>query len=91
MTVGDEDCRMGATLAYGARMNKGNCAVLIKRLDICIALLLRLVERDGSKLSIREQIQTLDSLGLRPVEIANVLGKTQTYVNKELVGIRKRR
>jgi len=66
-------------------------AAILKRLDICVALLLQSLERDGARLSRREQIRTLDSLGLRPIEIANILGKTQTYVNKELAGIRKRR
>jgi len=36
---------------------------------------------------LKRQIETLDSLGLRPVEIAETLGKTA--VNKELAGIRK--
>jgi hypothetical protein len=71
-------------------MNKDDFAALMKRLDICIALLLQIVEREAPKLSAKDQIRTLHSLGLRPVEIASVLGKTQSYVNKELVGIRKR-
>ena len=71
-------------------MNKDEFPALMKRLDICIALLLQIVERKGSKLSAKDQIRTLHSLGLRPVEIASVLGKTQSYVNKELAGIRKR-
>ena len=72
-------------------MDKDDFAALMKRLDTCIALLLQIVEREGRKLSAKDQIRTLHSLGLRPVEIASVLGKTQSYVNKELVGIRRRR
>ncbi len=63
--------------------------VVTRRLDMIIALLLRLIEGDEGRLSTREQISTLSSLGLRPVEIAEVLGKKTTYINKELSGLRK--
>ena len=72
-------------------MDKDFNAALLKRLDVCISLLLRLVEQDGVPLSVREQVRILNMLGLRPVEIAAILGKTQTYINKELVGIRRGR
>ncbi len=62
-----------------------------RRLDVVIALLLRLIEGDDGMLSTREQISTLSSLGLRPVEIAEILGKKTTYINKELSGLRKGR
>jgi DNA-binding CsgD family transcriptional regulator len=63
---------------------------IVKRLDVTIALLLRLVGSDGHSLSTREQISALSRLGLRPVEIAGILGKSGTYVNKELSGLRKK-
>jgi DNA-binding CsgD family transcriptional regulator len=61
-----------------------------QRLDIIIALLLRLIERDRETLSAREQILMLSNLGLRPVEIAGILGKKTSYINKELSGLRKK-
>lgn len=62
---------------------------ITRRLDVVIALLLRLIQSDDRMLSTREQIFILSSLGLRPVEIAHILGKKTTYINKELSGLRK--
>jgi DNA-directed RNA polymerase specialized sigma24 family protein len=53
-------------------------------LKVIIAILIR--ER---KRPLRQKIETLDSLGLRPFEIADILGKTGTHINKELSGLRK--
>jgi len=56
-------------------------------LRVMIALLLR---RDGEQtLSVKEQIETLHRLNIRPTEIAQILGRTPTHVNKELTGLRK--
>jgi hypothetical protein len=52
-----------------------------------IALLLRHNEEQTTPL--KRQIEILDDLGMRPVEIAETLGRTPTHVNKELVSIRK--
>jgi hypothetical protein len=60
-----------------------------KRLGVIIALLLRSVPDDGVTRSLRDQIQLLSELGLRPRDIAEILGRTQTYVNKELASLRK--
>jgi DNA-binding CsgD family transcriptional regulator len=65
-------------------------AEIVRRLDLIIALLLRLMHADADGLSAREQIATLSHLGMRPAEIARILGKTASYVNKELSGLRKR-
>ncbi len=76
---------------FGMAGDNGAAGRAIKqRLDVIIALLLRLIESNGEALSARGQILTLSNLGLRPVEIAGILGKTTGYVNKELSGIRKR-
>lgn len=60
-----------------------------KLLGVMIALLIR-QGPDGPP-SLKQQIETLSDLGLRPSEIASVLGRSSTHVNKELTGIRKRR
>jgi hypothetical protein len=60
-----------------------------KLLKVIIALLLR--GKDEGKLNLRERVEILDELGLKPVEIAEILGRTNTHVSKELVGIRKKR
>jgi hypothetical protein len=52
-----------------------------------IALLLR-QGQDGAP-SLKQQIETLNDLGLRPSEIASILGRSSTHVNKELSGMRK--
>jgi len=56
-------------------------------LRVIIALLLR--QKEEQAVSLKRQIEILDDLGMRPVEIAETLGRTPTYVSKELVGIRK--
>lgn len=58
-------------------------------LKVIIGLLIRRKVDDSP--SLRQQIETLDNLGLRPVEIAEVIGRSATYVSKELSGIRKSR
>ncbi len=59
-----------------------------KRLEVVINLLFRMVQNEGG-MNLREQITVMSELGLRPKEIAEILGRSQPYVNKELVGIRK--
>ena len=56
-------------------------------LKVMIALMLR--GQDEQPLTLRQRIEILTEAGLRPVEIAQILGRTNTYVNKELAGIRK--
>ena len=60
-----------------------------KLLMVIIALLLR--RKDAEILTLRQQIELLTDLGIRPAEIAEILGRTNSYVNKELSGIRKNR
>lgn len=58
-------------------------------LMVIIALMLR--PRSDKAPSLRQQIEILSDLGLKPTEIATVLGKTSNHINKELTGIRKSR
>lgn len=58
-------------------------------LRVMIALLVR--QKEESPTPLRQQIETLHSLGLRPAEIAEILGRSGTYINKELSGLRKTR
>jgi hypothetical protein len=58
-------------------------------LRVMIALLLRRPEEGVP--SLKQQIAVLDDLGLRPSEIAEILGRTPTHINKELSGLRKGR
>lgn len=53
-----------------------------------IALTLR---RDEQPLNLKQQVEILSDLGMKPVEIAETLGKSGTHINKELSGIRKNR
>jgi hypothetical protein len=56
-------------------------------LKVIIALMLR--GKDEQTLTLRQRIEILNDLQLKPIEIAEILGRTSTYVNKELVGIRR--
>ena len=60
-----------------------------KLLRVIVALLLR--GKSEEPLPLRQRIEILSELGLKPIEIASVLGRTNTYVSKELSGIRKTR
>ena len=60
-----------------------------KLLMVIVALLLR--GKNDERLTLRQQIEILYDLHLKPAEIAQILGRTNTYVNKELSGIRKGR
>lgn len=60
-----------------------------KLLRVIIALLLR--RKEERALTLRQQIEILDDLGVKPAEIAEILGRTNIYINKELSVIRKSR
>jgi hypothetical protein len=62
---------------------------LNRNTEVMIALLLRLISRDNNPLPLKEQIALLDGLGVRPVSIASIVGKTPGHVSKELVSIRR--
>ena len=68
-------------------MDKNSFESTNKLLKVIIALLLRRQEADT--LTLRQQIEVLNDLGLKPSEIAEILGRSNIYVNKELSGLRK--
>jgi len=57
-------------------------------LRIIIALLL---EESEAFPKLRQRVDFLDRAGLKPSDIAKVLGRTGNYVSKELAGIRRAR
>jgi hypothetical protein len=57
-------------------------------LRVMIALLLR--QQDPPP-PLKQQIEVLDDLDLRPSEIAEILGRSSSHINKELSGLRKSR
>ena len=69
-------------------MEKDSIESTNRLLRVMIALMLR---RDEHPLNLKQQVEVLDGLGMKPIEIAETLGKTGTYINKELSGIRKSR
>lgn len=70
-------------------MDKNELQSTNKLLRVIVALLLR--RKDEKTLTLRQQIEILSDLGIKPAEIAEILGRTNTYINKELSGIRKNR
>jgi hypothetical protein len=62
---------------------------LNRNMEVVIALLLRSLSRDTNNLQLKEQIAILDGLGVRPISIARIVGKTPSHVSKELVAIRR--
>lgn len=70
-------------------MDKNELQSTNKLLRVIVALLLR--KKDEKTLTLRQQIEILSDLSIKPAEIAEILGRTNTYINKELSGIRKSR
>ena len=70
-------------------MDKNELQSTNKLLRVIVALLLR--RKDEKTLTLRQQIEILGDLGIKPAEIAEILGRTNTYINKEHSGIRKGR
>ncbi len=60
-----------------------------KLLRVIVALLLK--RKDPDTLTLRQQIEILNDLGLKPLEIAEILGRSNIYINKELSELRKSR
>jgi hypothetical protein len=57
-----------------------------------LGTLTRFSPRDDRPMSLKQQIEVLYGLGIRPTEIAEILGRTSTHINKELSvsGIRRK-
>ena len=70
-------------------MDKNTLESTNKLLRVIVALLLH--RKDERSLTLRQQIEILDDLGIKPAEIGEILGRANTYINKELSGIRKNR
>jgi len=60
-----------------------------KLLRVIVALLLK--RKDPDTLTLRQQIEILNDLGLKPLDIAEILGRSNIYINKELFELRKSR
>lgn len=48
-----------------------------------------LIDNAEENTSLRDKVSRLSNLGLTPSEIADILGRTSNYVNKELSELRK--
>jgi len=68
-------------------MDKDTVQSTNRLLRVIVALLLR--QGNAETPTLRDQIKILSELGIKPTEIAEILGRTNTYINKELSGIRK--
>ena len=60
--------------------------ILDKKMDVLIGLLAQSVLKDQI---LQDQVKLLDSLGMRPKDIAKILGKTEVNINTNLLRIRK--
>ena len=70
-------------------MDKNTIESTNKLLRVIVALLLK--RKDPDTLTLRQQIEILNDLGLKPLEIAEILGRSNIYINKELFELRKSR
>lgn len=58
-------------------------------LKVIIGLLIREQGAESSALSLRDKVAILNDLGLAPIEIAEILGRSGNHINKELSEMRK--
>lgn len=75
------DQEMGSELEQLRELNRN--------MGVVIALLLKLISSENNELPLKEQIALLDSLGVRPISIAGIVGRKPGHINKELVAIRR--
>jgi hypothetical protein len=57
---------------------------IVKRLDAIINILLETAEEKGKSLPVWKKIEMLHGVGLRPIEIAQILGITLSHVSADL-------
>lgn len=69
-------------------MNKKTLQETNKLLKVVVALLVR-GNKEDKVASLRDQIGVLADLGLPPSDIAEILGRSGNYINKELSELRK--
>lgn len=62
----------------------------IKRLNVLIALLLMNLAKKKTEMGLKEQVQFLSNFSFKNNEIAEILGKSTNYINKEMHLLRKR-
>ncbi len=62
---------------------------LIKRLDVLISLQLEQASQAQKTISITDKIKKLSDLGLKPAEIASILGKKTNYITANISSAKK--
>jgi len=63
---------------------------IVKRLDIIIRLLME-EQIKNKKMKRSEQLRILDSVGLRPNEIGNIMGQKSKDISSQLVRLKKKK
>ena len=63
--------------------------LVLKRLDAIISVLLETSRPAGKEIQMSERIRILYNAGLRPIEIARILGISATNVNVRLNELRR--
>jgi len=63
--------------------------LLTKRLDVIINILLEIARPGGEEITVKEKVRILKNAGLRPIEIARILGISVTHVSVNLHELRK--
>jgi len=63
--------------------------LFMKRFDSIINVLLETARPAGKALKVRDKVRILADSGLRPIEIARILGISVTHVNVNLHSLRK--
>ena len=71
--------------------NTNELKEISRRLGIVITLLLKLNQNTSEGMSQRALIAELQKLGMRPVEIASIIGRTSSFVNKELATLKNQK
>jgi len=62
---------------------------ILRRLDVLIAVLLEMGQKNGKPIPVGTRVRILSQAGMRPVEISKILGKSLSYVTKELTLLRR--
>jgi len=68
-------------------MDSKQFSLFEKKIDVLIGLLTLDITKDKT---LRDRVELLNSLGLGPVEIAKILGKTRNNIDNALHEIRKK-